>query len=43
VVVAVGYNAKVGDGLGKLAVGPVMLRDYDGNPEKSSTAAAASK
>jgi zinc protease len=43
VVVAVGDNAKVGDGLGKLAVGPVMLRDYDGNPEKSSTAAAASK
>jgi zinc protease len=39
-VVGVGDNAKVADALGKLALGPVSLRDYDGNPQKATTAAA---
>jgi zinc protease len=40
VVVGVGDNAKVGDGLGKLSLGAVSLRDYDGNSLKGSSAAA---
>jgi zinc protease len=43
IVVGVGDNAKVADGLGKLALGPVTLRDYDGNPLKTTTAAAPTK
>ena len=43
VVVGVGDYAKVGEGLGKLSLGPVTLRDYDGNPSTATTAATPTK
>jgi zinc protease len=43
VVVGVGDYAKVGDSLGKLSLGPVALRDYDGNPAVATAAATPTK
>jgi len=43
VVVGVGDYAKVGDSLSKLSLGPVTLRDYDGNPSTATAAATPTK
>jgi len=38
VVIGAGDRAKVEDSLKKLAIGPVELRDADGNPVKGTAA-----
>ena len=41
ILVCVGDRAKIEDSLKKLGVGPVELRDADGNPVRASATAAA--
>ena len=43
VVIGAGDRAKIEDALKKLAIGPVELRDYEGNPVKGTTAAGESR
>ena len=43
VVVGVGDYARVGDSLSKLSLGPMTLRDYDGNPSTATAAATPTK